>query len=79
MDLKPLSANPIKWLNPLKQFVDKLPTNCLSVFDHFMGLALKGLNKKIRALMEPWIPEANLELCQTSIMIGVPLSRIVSG
>ena len=20
-----------------------LPTNCLSVFDHFMGLALKGL------------------------------------
>ena len=22
-----------------------LPTNCLSVFDHFVGLALKGLNK----------------------------------
>ena len=21
-----------------------LPTNCLSVFDHFVGLALKGLN-----------------------------------
>ena len=27
----------------LKQFVDKLPTNSLSVFDHFVGLALKGL------------------------------------
>ena len=27
----------------LKQFVGKLPTNCLSVFDHFVGLALKGL------------------------------------
>ena len=26
------------------QFVGNLPTNCLSVFDHFMGLALKGLN-----------------------------------
>ena len=21
-----------------------LPTNCLAVFDHFVGLALKGLN-----------------------------------
>ena len=38
-----LSANPIKWSNTLKQFVGNLPTNCLSVFDHFMGLALKGL------------------------------------
>ena len=27
----------------LKQFVSKLPTNCLSVFDHFVQLALKGL------------------------------------
>ena len=41
--IDPLSANITKWLNTLKQFVDKLPTNCLSVFDHFVGLALKGL------------------------------------
>ena len=41
--LNPLSANPTKWSNTLKQFVGKLPTNCLSVFDHFVGLALKGL------------------------------------
>ena len=27
----------------LKQFVGKLPTNCLSVFDQFVGLAFKGL------------------------------------
>ena len=27
----------------LKQFVGKLPTNCLSVFDHFVGLMYKGL------------------------------------
>ena len=41
--LNPLSANPTKWSNTLKQFVGNLPTNCLSVFDHFVGLALKGL------------------------------------
>ena len=40
-----LSANPTKWSNTLKQFVGKLPTNCLSVFDHFVGLALEGLKK----------------------------------
>ena len=42
----PLSAKLIKWSNTLKQFVGKLPTNCLSVFDHFLGLALKGLKIK---------------------------------
>ena len=41
--LNPLSAKFIKWSNTLKQIVDKLPTICLSVFDHFSGLALKGL------------------------------------
>ena len=40
---KPLSANSTKWSNTLKQFVGKLPTNYLSVFDHFLGFALKGL------------------------------------
>ena len=39
----PLSANFTKWSNTLKQFVGNLPTNCLRVFDHFVGLALKGL------------------------------------
>ena len=41
--LNPLSANPEKWSNTLKQIVGNLPTICLSVFDHFMNLALKGL------------------------------------
>ena len=36
--------------NTLKQFVGKLPTNCLSVFDHFVVLALKGL-KNTRVLI----------------------------
>ena len=40
----PLNANPTKWSNTLKQFAGKLPTNCLSVFDHFGKLALKGLS-----------------------------------
>ena len=39
----PLSANPTKWSNTLKQFVGNLSINCLSVLDHFVGLALKGL------------------------------------
>ena len=41
--LNPLRANPIKWPNTLKQCVGKLPTNCFSVFGHFVKLALKGL------------------------------------
>ena len=42
-DFNTLSANPEKWSNTLKQIVGNLPTICLSVFDHFMNLALKGL------------------------------------
>ena len=36
--LNPLSANSTKWSSTLKQSV----TKCLSVFDHFVGLVLKG-------------------------------------
>ena len=62
-----------------------LPTNCLSMFDHFKGLALKGLS------LEEWIlgisegskmqfmlnksadsPKAYLVPCQTSKMEGLP-------
>ena len=32
-----LSVNFTKWSNTLKQFVGNLATNCLSVFDHFVG------------------------------------------
>ena len=45
-ETNPLSAKFIKWSNTLKQIVSKLPTICLSVFDHFSGLALKGLITK---------------------------------
>ena len=41
LPLNPVSANFIKWSNTHK--ASKLPTNRLSVFDHFVGLTLKGL------------------------------------
>ena len=40
--LNPLSANPIKWSNTVKQFVRK-PTSCLNMFGHVVGSALKNL------------------------------------
>ena len=47
--INPLSANPTKWSNTFKQFVSKLPTSCLSVFDHFVGW------KKLPAIQKlPW-------------------------
>ena len=50
-DINPLNANPEKWSNTLKKIVGNLPAICLSVFDHFMNLALKGLIKlKIKLL-----------------------------
>ena len=49
-NVDPLSANPTKWSNILKQFVGFCRrtvwvclTNCFSVFDHYVGLVLKGL------------------------------------
>ena len=44
VNYNPLNANFTKWSNTLKHFVGNLPTNCLSVFDHFVGLVLKGIN-----------------------------------
>ena len=38
IEVIPLSANPTKWSNTPKKFVGNLPTNCLSVFDHFVIL-----------------------------------------
>ena len=49
----PLSAKLTKWPNTLKQFVVNLPTNCLSVFGHFMGLARKRLTNITRRLLLP--------------------------
>ena len=42
-----LSANPTKWSNTFKQLVVKNRWIVFSVFDHFMGLALKGLKNTL--------------------------------
>ena len=42
-EINPLSANFTKWSNTLKKFLGNFPTNCLSVFDHFVILAFRGL------------------------------------
>ena len=39
----PLNVRPTKWSNRLKQLIGNLATNSLSVFDHFVILALKWL------------------------------------
>ena len=49
----PLSTNLTKWSNTLKQFVGNLPTNCLSVFDHFVKFVLKGLNLLVHLKRSP--------------------------
>ena len=46
VNFNPLNVNPTKWSNTLKQFVSNLPTNWLSVFEHFVNLAFKGLIQK---------------------------------
>ena len=56
----PLSAKLTKWPNTLKQLVSNLPTNYLSVFTHFVGLALKGIicctmAYSIHVLSRPWL------------------------
>ena len=40
-------ANPHKAVKHSQAIHRLLPTDCLSVFDHFMGLAIKGLNALI--------------------------------
>ena len=47
-----LNANPTKWSNTLN-----LSANCLSVFDHFVKMALQGLNllKLSPRILESWI------------------------
>ena len=45
--INPLSANPTNWSNTFEQFIGNLAANCLSVFDHFVGLVLKGLKTKM--------------------------------
>ena len=69
--LNPLSANFTKWSDKLKQFVGNLPTNCLSVFDHFVGLALRGLRTRFYYLHDA-------EACSMPIKRKIKISTCVS-
>ena len=66
------STNPTKWSSTLRQFIGKLPTNCLSVIDHFVGLARKWLNTFLLLLQMVYLQhicsEAYLEPSRTSAM-----------
>ena len=70
--LNPLGANSTKQSNTLKQKT----TNCLSVFDHFVGLALKGLIRSIfiihiRSIFHCYDPlETSVSLCFSHIFRG---------
>ena len=65
MIFNPLSANPTKWSNTLKQFVGRFSANCLSMFDHFVRLALKGL-------------KANLQgECKNESEIRIQISKVI--
>ena len=69
LSLNPLSANPIKWSNTLKQFVVKLPKNCLSVFDHFVRLVLKGLTELVRFHASRKIISHNLIILPNAMIV----------
>ena len=75
--LNPLSGIPTKWPNILKQIVGKLPTNCLSVFDHFVKFALKGLI--FECVSSPCFspkthPIGNIS--STTYLVTIPIPRI---
>ena len=62
-----LRVNRKKWSNTLKQFVGNLLTNCLSVLDHFVKLALKGLNNIENRKLTPLLPY--LEFQETADLV----------
>ena len=52
LTFNPLNAKFTKCANTLNQFVGKLPTNCLSVFGHFVGLAFIGCSSSTYCYFE---------------------------
>ena len=54
------------------QFVGKLPTNCMSVFDHFVGFALKGFRSVLTHFMSRSlsIPPENIRKTKGFLMFS---------
>ena len=54
--INPLNVNNHKMVKHTQRIRRLLPTNCLSVFDHFVGLALKELTKRVAEIKrEPFL------------------------
>ena len=71
-----LSANPTKWSNTLKRFVGNMPTNCLRVFDNFVGLALKQLTRLRLGLCHLLDHDSKRNL-QIPLMLSIVVSPIL--
>ena len=56
MDFEPFKCKPKKMVKYAQTNRWLLPTNCLSVFDYFLALALKGLTRKIKEIGIPKFP-----------------------
>ena len=67
--VNPLSANLRKWSNTLKEFVGNLPTNCLNMFDQFVGLAFKGLTWRLATHMLMGLQLASLLACNSQVSV----------
>ena len=72
----PLSSNPTKWSNTLKQFVGirrQQPMDCLSVLDHLVGLAIKGLAINSQPFISPLALAilANVTLVKSEIFVCI--------
>ena len=67
--LNPLSTIFLKWPNTVKQFVGKLPTNCLSVFGHFKKMVLKGITINLK-LLNIDMSSACIYLCYIKEVVG---------
>ena len=71
ISFNPLNANPRKWSNTLKLIVSNLVTNCWSVFDHFVGLALKVLKSILSMVINCLVNRENFShfSYQNSVLI----------
>ena len=74
--INPFSANFTKWSNTLKQFIGNLATNCLSVFDHFVGLVLKGLTMENEIKLKEIRTKKHQQNVETSEMNFIFTGRI---
>ena len=69
MVFNPLSTNPTKRSN-------KLPTNCLSMFDHFVGLALKRLKLVMWNVALLAHPTLAMKMSGSSLAVKISSSRV---